>query len=87
MFGFGGLAADGKEILRASGTDYSAKLSDGGFLHWPTNTDTPPTFHTSLIGMDSNQNTGSSLTLELWVFIQRIDLYMLSDSDAIAWII
>ncbi len=88
-FGFGGLSAQGREFLRATGDDYSGtpteKRSSGGLLHWPTNTDTPPTFHTSLIGMTSNQNTGSSLTLIQWVFIERVDLYMLSETDASAW--
>jgi hypothetical protein len=81
-FGFGGTGEAGAEILRASGTDYSGKVSSGGFLHWPTNTDTPPTFGTSLIGMTSNQNTGSSLTLVLWVYIERVDLWMLDNTTA-----
>lgn len=85
-FGFGGLPVDGREFLRATGDDYSgtptSKISAGGYLHWPTNTDTPPTFATSLIGMISNQNTGSALTLILWVFIERVDLFMLDSTTA-----
>lgn len=85
-FGFGGLPVDGGEFLRATGGNYSgtptAHLSAGGVLHWPTNTDSPPTFATSLVGMRAHQNTGSSLTLILWVFIQRVDLYMLDSGVA-----
>lgn len=88
-FGFGGLTEPGREFLRATGDDYSGtpteKLSSGGFLHWPTNTDSPPTFATSLVGMTANQDTGSSLTLILWVFIERIDTYMLDNEVAIAF--
>ncbi len=89
-FGFGGLPVDGTEFLRATGDDYSgtptSKLSSGGFLHWPTNNDTPPTFNASLIGMTANQNTGSTLGLTFEVFIQRLDLYLLSLADASSWI-
>jgi hypothetical protein len=84
-FGFGGLPIAGSEVLRLSGNDYSGKLSAGGFLHWPTGEDTPPTFQTSLVGMTSRQNTGSSLTLILWVYIERVDLYMLSEADGLTW--
>ncbi len=88
-FGFGGLTEGGEEFLRAGGDNYSgtatSHFSSGGFLHWPTNEDSPPTFGVSLISMTSNQNTGSSLTLTLWVFVERVDLYMLDESVAAAF--
>ncbi len=85
-FGFGGLSEAGGEYLRATADSYSSTptihASSGGLLHWPTNTDTPPTFATSLVSMTSNQDTGSSLDLVLWVFIERVDFYMLDSTTA-----
>lgn len=85
IMGFGGLPSSGQERLRSSGSDYANLHSTGGLLHWPTNSDTPPTFAPSLVEASTRQNTGSNLSLEFWVYIRRVDKYMLSSTDAFAW--